>query len=151
MGLPGSGKTYLAKRFSKIVNAEWLNADKIRGKYNDWDFSEQGIIRQVKRMKNLAQHSRKKIVVADFVCPTKEAREKFEPDFVVWMDTIPEGRYEDTNRMFENPQKYDIDYHVAEWFNDTHTQLVPIIERYMKKQNTTPIGYVAHRLNEDDI
>ena len=62
-----------------------------------------------------------------------------------------EGRYEDTNRMFENPQKYDIDYHVSEWFNDTHTQLVPIIERYMKKQNTTPIGYVAHRLDEDDI
>ena len=60
MGLPGSGKTYLAKRFSKIINAEWLNADKIRGKYNDWDFSEQGIIRQVKRVKKLAQLSKKK-------------------------------------------------------------------------------------------
>ena len=60
MGLPGSGKTYLAKRFAKIINAEWLNADKIRGKYNDWDFSEKGIIRQVKRMKKLADQSKKK-------------------------------------------------------------------------------------------
>ena len=63
MGLPGSGKTYLAKRFSKIVNAEWLNADRIRGKYKDWDFTQQGIIRQVKRMRNLAQISKKKLLL----------------------------------------------------------------------------------------
>ena len=92
-----------------------------------------------------------KIAVADFVCPTKEAREQFEPDFVVWMDTIPEGRYEDTNRMFENPKKVDVDYHVAEWFNDTHVQLVPIIERFMKKQNTTPVGYMAWRIENDNL
>ena len=65
--------------------------------------------------------------------------------------STPEGRYEDTNRMFENPKKVDVDYHVAEWFNDTHVQLVPIIERYMKKQNTTPIGYVAWRLENDNL
>ena len=58
MGLPGSGKTTLAEKLSKKLNAEWLNADRIRGKYNDWDFSNDGIIRQVKRMRNFAQESK---------------------------------------------------------------------------------------------
>ena len=62
MGLPGSGKTHLAKKISNILKADWLNADKIRGKYNDWDFSEQGIIRQVKRMKKLADQSKKNML-----------------------------------------------------------------------------------------
>ena len=135
-----------------------INADEVRKKYeghdmSKWDFSPEGRIRQADRMRHLADGvvMTGKIAVADFVCPTKEAREKFEPDFVVWMDTIPEGRYEDTNRMFENPPKADVDYHVAEWFNDTHVQLVPIIERYMKKQNTTPVGYMAWRLENDNL
>ena len=61
MGLPGSGKTYIAKKLTKLLKADWYNADKIRGKYNDWDFSKKGIIRQVKRMKDLADRSKKKI------------------------------------------------------------------------------------------
>ena len=67
MGLPGSGKTTLAKRIVKILGADWLNADKVRGKYQDWDFSNQGIIRQVKRMKKLSSESKKKIIIEDFV------------------------------------------------------------------------------------
>ena len=62
-----------------------------------------------------------------------------------------ESEYEDTNSIFESAERHDVDYHVAKWFEDTHTQLVPIIERYMKKQNTTPIGYVAYRLEEGDV
>ena len=108
MGLPGSGKTYLAKRFSKIVNAEWLNADRIRGKYNDWDFTQQGIIRQVKRMRNLAQISKKKIVVADFVCPLKKQIDIFKPDIIVWMDTIQKGRFKSMNKLFKPPKKYHL-------------------------------------------
>ena len=72
MGLPGSGKTYLAQRIVKLLNADWFNADKIRGAHNDWDFSNVGIIRQVKRMKKLADNSKKKFVVADFICPIKK-------------------------------------------------------------------------------
>ena len=56
MGLPGSGKTFLAKKISKILKADWLNADQVRGRYNDWDFSFSGITRQVHRMKNLANN-----------------------------------------------------------------------------------------------
>ena len=80
MGLPGSGKTTLAKKIVKLLKADWLNADKIRGKYNDWDFSKTGIIRQVKRMKILAKKSKKKYVVADFVCPMQEQIKIFKPD-----------------------------------------------------------------------
>ena len=108
MGLPGSGKTFLARRFSKRKDTEWLNADKIRGKYNDWDFSEQGIIRQVKRMKNLAQLSRKKIVVADFVCPLKKQIDIFKPNIIVWMDTIQKGRFKSMNKLFKPPKKYHL-------------------------------------------
>jgi len=157
-GLPGSGKTTLAEPLAKLLGGVHINADEVRRKYeghdmSKWDFSPEGRMKQANRMRHLADGivMADKIAVADFVCPTKEAREQFEPDFVVWMDTIPEGRYEDTNRMFENPKKVDVDYHVAEWFNDTHVQLVPIIERYMKKQNTTPIGYVAWRLENDNL
>ena len=62
MGLPGSGKTYLAKKVSQILKADWFNADQVRGKYNDWDFSTHGIIRQVYRMRNLANNSKKNML-----------------------------------------------------------------------------------------
>lgn len=74
-----------------------------------------------------------KIAVADFVCPTEAARKEFDPDFTVWMDTIEEGRFEDTNKMFERPAQCD--YHVAKWFNDTHTQLMPVVQRWKEKNN----------------
>jgi adenylylsulfate kinase len=35
----------------------------------------------------------------------------FPADFVVWVDTIKEGRFEDTNKMFIKPDKYD--FHVT--------------------------------------
>lgn len=108
LGLPGSGKTFLASRFAKKVNAKWLNADKIRGKHNDWDFSYDGIIRQVRRMKKLADQSKNKIVVADFVCPLKEQIDIFKPNLIVWMDTIKKGRFKSMNKMFVPPRKYHL-------------------------------------------
>jgi adenylylsulfate kinase len=135
MGLPGSGKTTLAKPFAELLGAIHLNADAIRTEYDDWDFSPEGRIRQAMRMRYLADGVVKagKIAVADFVCPTEKARLEFAPDFTVWMDTIKEGRFEDTNRMFEPPTKYN--YHVAEWFDDTDEQLVQVVSGYMKRNN----------------
>ena len=53
MGLPGSGKTTLAKKLKSKLKADWLNADKVRKKFNDWDFSKKGVLKQAKRMKIL--------------------------------------------------------------------------------------------------
>lgn len=132
MGLPGSGKSTLAEPFAKIVGGVWLNADKIREEYNDWDFTPEGRIRQALRMKYLSDGIVKagKIAIADFVCPTEAARAEFSADFTVWMDTIKEGRFEDTNKMFQTPAHYD--YHVAEWFNDTHEQVAKMVAGYLK-------------------
>lgn len=108
MGLPGSGKTTLANKLVKILNADWLNADKIRGKYNDWDFSKIGIIRQVKRMKFFAEKSKNKYVIADFVCPMDEQIKIFNPDLIFWMDTIKKSRYSSMNKKFKKPKKFDL-------------------------------------------
>ena len=134
-GLPGSGKTTLATPFAELIGGVHLNADVIRERYKDWDFSPEGRIRQAQRMRHLADGvvMGGKIAVADFVCPTDRARQEFDPDFTVWMDTINEGRFEDTNKMFETPVKCS--YHVKQWFNDTHAQLLEVVKRYMEKHS----------------
>jgi len=113
MGLPGSGKTTLANELAPLLNAKRLNADEVRKEANDWDFSEEGRIRQSKRMADFAINLKKdgNYVVADFICPTPEARELFPSDFVIWVDTIKEGRFDDTNKMFVKPDKFD--FHVT--------------------------------------
>ena len=110
MGLPGAGKTTLASRLVPLINAKWLNADEVRKKANDWDFSNEGRKRQAKRMADLAEKYKKEghYVVADFICPTPKARELFNPDFVIWVDTIKKGRFEDTNKLFVKPKKYNV-------------------------------------------
>ena len=109
----------------------WINADKVREKYNDWDFSLEGRLRQSQRMKFLSDGvvMAGKIAVADFVCPTQKARKEFSADYTVWMDTIKEGRFDDTNKIFETPN--NVDYHVAKWFNNTHEQLLNVVQNYM--------------------
>ncbi len=123
MGLPGSGKTYLAKRMQPILKAAWYNADIVREMANDWDFSPDGRIRQSLRMKNLADFEKKqgRIVICDFVCPTRETKKNFNPDITIWMNTIKSGRYEDTNKMFEIPTK--VDYEIIE-MNDSNHQTI---------------------------
>ena len=113
MGLPGAGKTTLANELAPLLNAKRLNADEIRKAANDWDFSEEGRKRQAKRMAEQALKLKGEgnVVVADFICPTPEARSLFPADFVIWVDTIKEGRFEDTNQMFVKPEKYN--FHVT--------------------------------------
>lgn len=136
-GLPGSGKTWLAERLiKKIKNCAWYNADFVRKFSNDWDFSVEGRIRQANRMKTFADFEKGngRWVICDFVAPTEKAREAFAPDYVIWMDTIKEGRivssklselkninnlpfdanllsqskeFEDTNKVFETPNEID--------------------------------------------
>ena len=113
MGLPGAGKTTLADELAPKLNAKRLNADEVRKAANDWDFSEEGRKRQAKRMADFALELKNQgnYVIADFICPTPEARNLFPADFVIWVDTIKEGRFDDTNQMFVKPEKYD--FHVT--------------------------------------
>lgn len=131
MGLPGSGKTYFAERLKKYletntplerirsvveepifpdqnqVKVDWFNADDVRKRYNDWDFSREGRIRQSLRMFDFAIRSSGDFVICDFVAPLTEMRENFKADWTVWIDTLDESRYDDTNKMFVPPEKYD--------------------------------------------
>jgi adenylylsulfate kinase len=110
MGLPGSGKTWLAERLQKYLDCAWFNADIVRQMANDWQFGEDARIRQARRMRNLAnfEKSEGRTVICDFVCPTALTRYIFEADLTIWMDTVEKGRFEDTNLMFERPEEVDL-------------------------------------------
>jgi hypothetical protein len=130
MGLPGAGKTFMAEALKKRLEAsteipvealaqcevvptfyrpsvKWFNADEVRKKYNDWDFSHEGRIRQSLRMAEFAMTANADYVICDFVAPLPEMRHTFKADWVIWMDTIDQGRYEDTNKAFVSPDLYD--------------------------------------------
>ena len=112
MGLPGAGKTTLAAKLQEFMlnnfmTVTWFNADEIRKQYDDWDFSTAGRIRQSIRMKLLAAEAATDYVIADFVAPLVEMRNNFKANWTIWVDTIREGRYADTNKMFVEPDTYD--------------------------------------------
>jgi len=113
MGLPGAGKTTLANELATLIKSKRLNADEVRRTANDWDFSEEGRKRQAKRMSDSALQLKNEgnNVIVDFICPTLEARKLFPADYIVWVDTIKKGRFEDTNQMFVKPEKFD--FHVT--------------------------------------
>ncbi len=123
MGLPGSGKTYLAQRLQPLLRAAWYNADKLREMASDSDFSKEGRIRQSLRMRAFADFESKqgRTVICDFICPTKETRKNFAPDVVIWLDTIKEGRFEDTNALFEEPTNFD--FRIKEWNDKNHIDI----------------------------
>ena len=129
MGLPGSGKTYLSERLQPLLEAAWFNADKVRSMAEDWDFSEEGRLRQSLRMKSIAdfESSHNRIVICDFVCPTVETRKIFDADITIWLDTINEGRFEDTNAIFEKPEQ--VDYLVTEWNEHNHIDIAEEIKK----------------------
>jgi len=134
-GLPGSGKTWLAERLQKRLECAWFNADEIRRMANDWEFSEAARYRQAHRMASIANNEKyhDRTVIRDFVCPTEVTRAIFDADYTVWMDTISRGRFEDTNDMFETPEK--VDYHVEKWFDNTDEALADAIERHIRINN----------------
>jgi len=112
MGLPGAGKTTLARDLRTELDlagktVKWFNADEVRSRFNDWDFSETGRIRQSLRMRELADACTEDFVIVDFVAPLVEMRNNFKADWTIWVDTIREGRYADTNAVFQEPEVYD--------------------------------------------
>ena len=124
MGLPGSGKTTLAEKLAAKIDAFHLNADKVRREADDWDFSVEGRRRQAERMSRLAEEALNgnRHVVADFICPTEKTRREFNGDLLVWMDTIEESRFEDTNRIFEPPKEWD--FRITTFDSDRHAAVI---------------------------
>lgn len=125
-GLPGSGKSTLANKLAKKLDAVHFEADKVREQFNDWDFSEEGRLRQAQRMRSLADESKKPYAIMDFVCPMQHYRDIVDPEISIFMDTIGAGRYEDTNKMFEYPMNeigaIMADYHFTELDSDKQAQ-----------------------------
>jgi adenylylsulfate kinase len=126
MGLPGSGKTTLSEKLAPLLDAVRVNADKVRKDHNDWDFSLEGRLRQASRMKIVSDQVIKdnKNAVVDFVCPTKKTRKAFDANYIVWMNTIEKGRFEDTNQLFENPKKNEINFEVNEKDSEKYKYLI---------------------------
>tara|TARA_R110002074_G_scaffold108681_1_gene234470 strand:- start:241 stop:681 length:441 start_codon:yes stop_codon:yes gene_type:complete len=137
-GLPGSGKSYLAEPLAEELGGVWINADQVREQYDDWDFSDEGRMRQALRMKFLSEGVVRagKFAITDFVCPFEKARVDFAPDYSVWMDTIKEGRFEDTNKIFEKPWLHEkpesVDHIVHTFRPDVHVTMARIIKATFK-------------------
>jgi len=147
MGLPGAGKTTLAKALvERLLDAgrkvKWFNADEVRRHNDDWDFSDSGRMRQAHRMNQLAKDAKSEFVVCDFVCPTPLLRAIFSPQYTVWVDTIIAGRYEDTNDKFTPPTNYN--FKVIEQNAEEYSKL--IAEELLNKDNINgPIQAVYSR------
>ena len=121
MGLPGSGKTTLAEQLVDRLPAVWFNADEIRNNINkDLGFTAEDRVEQARRLSLLCDIALRNRVVgyalADFICPTDVTRKTFNPDIIVWMNTIKESRYTDTNQIFEDPDFFNIE--ITSWDYD---------------------------------
>jgi adenylylsulfate kinase len=111
MGLSGSGKSELAKELHSLfqehnILSVRINGDEVRESYKDWDFSPEGRLRQAERMARLAKKSDAQFVIADFIAPTKQTRDIFNPDMLIWLDTIRSSKYTNTDVVFQNPKNY---------------------------------------------
>jgi len=152
MGLPGAGKTYFAERLKRYLEehsdffkpgdnitethaeVKWINADDVRKKYNDWDFSHEGRIRQSIRMRELADGFFNDFVIADFVAPLPEMRHNFKADWTIWIDTIEKGRFEDTNKVFTAPDVYD--FRITE---QNAERWVPFVGEHILEDRCRPV------------
>ena len=128
MGLSGSGKTFLSKLLQKELSCAWFNADNLREMANDWDFSDEGRKRQSYRMRALADFEKEnnRKVICDFICPTRESRKIFGADYTIWMDTIKESNYKDTDKIFEKPNNFDLK--ISKWNQYSPLEVADLIK-----------------------
>lgn len=128
IGLPGSGKTTLAKALKERINAIHLNADEVRADINsDLGFSEAEREEQSRRLGAMSRllSSQGYDVIVDFVCPTKETRLVFgRPDILIWMNTIKEGRFLDTNKLWQDPENADYKFEEQTSIDDMASTII---------------------------
>lgn len=142
-GQSGAGKTTLCKNIKKIMTDRvvHINADQMRHEADDWDFSEQGRWRQFRRMLNKADEisDSGKIALVDFICPYKSAREQFDADLTIFMSTVVNSKYEDTNQIFEWPEWTEYDFDIHEWDDDDPVEVCWSIGQRIWKDETPTV------------
>jgi len=119
-GLPTSGKSTLSEKIIAITgteNVKHINADKVRQAWNDWNFDDMSRVRQAKRMHGIANLNAAESIntIVDFVCPFNDYRRLPAWDYKIWVNTIEEGPYEDTNKIFEKPASDTVDLTITSW------------------------------------
>lgn len=128
MGISGSGKTTFAKKLYNelLLNSTvcWMNADVLRTKHNDWDFSIAGRLRQSQRFCDIASVATEDYVICDFIAPIPESREIYSPNYTIWMNTISHCKYNNTNKLFTNPLSWE--YRIPN-FKDSNKHIKNII------------------------
>lgn len=138
MGLPGSGKTTLSRVLAPRLNAVNFNADEVRANVNrDLGFAEADRIEHARRMGWLCDQVVNVgcFAIADFICPTPATRDAFLTGgdaFVIWLDRIKVGAFDDTNRMFVPPEHFDLrvsaDGTPEYWAEEAMKRLRPIFD-----------------------
>ena len=133
IGPNGAGKTTLATELAARLDAAHFNADTVRQQYNDWDFTMQGRLRQAQRMRQLCDQAlaHSAYAIADFVCPTPQTREIFQAHFVIWLNTLDDSAYGDTNDLFVPPARTDYRQDRLMDISTVVDRLVPLIEQKM--------------------
>lgn len=113
-GISGSGKTYLSKLLAPAIGAIHLNNDEIRNGPHinfGWTLGE-----RVSHAFRVGQWADMLVaqgydVIVDMICPTVQAREALNPDYVIYMGTETVSQYPDTDELFVKPT--DADYIVT--------------------------------------
>ena len=134
-GLPGSGKSTLAKPFADLLGGVHINADEVRTRYDDWDFTPEGRMRQAQRMRDLCNESDTEINMVDMVAPLPEMRTTLDADWLIWMHTIEEGRFEDTNKAFVAPDIKQVNMKFPKWGTERDAQ--DIVSMVLEKYGTS--------------
>jgi adenylylsulfate kinase len=124
-GLSGAGKTTLADEVYTLLKSKCrtvrVNADKVREETNNWDFTKEGRIKQTIELKKRSLFTYPTVVLCDFIAPTKDLRELYNPDLIIYMNTVSSSKYKDTDALYDPPTNAN---YIVTTHADTHAKFI---------------------------